>query len=282
MPLITCPSCGAQISDKAEKCVYCGFDLSSTKATAANKCPECGTELETDATVCPNCGYPIRQKAEDGTSSESSFSTDGTIQEPPKNGKGKKLIAIIVIIAVIAVVIILAVIISNQRKERLEQEELEQQIEEYGQSISEITFAILSSASDAESAGGLIHDVWYNCINKQSDSETDKYTQKATGSYYSDFNDALTNLFSDSDFLANIVSLKSDQSDITSMMKDMQNPPEEWSEAYDALMDFYESYVTLSNLVISPSGSLMTYTSNFNDADSAVLDAYQKMKLYID
>ena len=39
-------------------------------------------------------------------------------------------------------------------------------------------------------------------------------------------------------------------------MKDLVNPPEEYKEAYEKLQDFYDSYLELTNLVISPTGSL--------------------------
>ena len=54
---------------------------------------------------------------------------------------------------------------------------------------------MLNGASQAESAGGLIHDVWYNTIYDKYDSTTYKYTNGET-----DFNDSLKNLFSDKDF----------------------------------------------------------------------------------
>ena len=44
-------------------------------------------------------------------------------------------------------------------------------------------------------------------------------------------------------------------------MKDLVNPPEEYKEAYEKLQDFYDSYFELTNLVISPTGSLSSYTN---------------------
>ena len=62
MALINCPNCGKEISDKAQKCVYCDYILTpESKIT----CPECGNEIDQDATVCPRCGYPIAVAEED-------------------------------------------------------------------------------------------------------------------------------------------------------------------------------------------------------------------------
>ena len=66
------------------------------------------------------------------------------------------------------------------------------------------------------------------------------------------------------------------------MMKDMKNPPDEWTEAYDELRSFYDAYTEFTNLVVSPTGSLQDYSTNFNNLDSKVSNEYNKMKMYIE
>ena len=56
MAIIKCPNCGNDISDKAEKCIHCGYELTKK---VGNVCPECGAELEDGAKVCSKCGCPI-------------------------------------------------------------------------------------------------------------------------------------------------------------------------------------------------------------------------------
>ena len=53
MALIQCPNCGESISDKAIKCVHCGYDLVHCEK---HYCVECGEELDPEASVCPKCG----------------------------------------------------------------------------------------------------------------------------------------------------------------------------------------------------------------------------------
>ena len=64
-------------------------------------------------------------------------------------------------------------------------------------------------------------------------------------------------------------------------MKKLQNPPEEYEEAYQAIKEFYDAYLDLTTLAISPSGNLQTYSNNFNDADTETLNCYTAMKMYI-
>ncbi len=139
---------------------------------------------------------------------------------------------------------------------------------------------MIMGAIKAEDSGNLIHDVWYNTIYKESDSKTDKYT-KTNHSFNEDFNTSLTALMSDDDFKKDIESIKDNQDSTDYIMKDLVNPPEEYKEAYEKLQDFYDSYLELTNLVISPTGSLSSYTSNFNEADSATSNAYKAMQRYI-
>lgn len=62
MALISCPSCGKEISDKALTCPGCGYNLSDLHKEEKPKpviCEECGAEIPENAAVCPNCGCPI-------------------------------------------------------------------------------------------------------------------------------------------------------------------------------------------------------------------------------
>ena len=143
---------------------------------------------------------------------------------------------------------------------------------------------MLSGATEAESCGSLIHDVWYNCIFEKADTETDQYTRtrNGMGDYYDDFNDALGNLFNDVVFKLRINELKSNQSEVAGLMKKLKEPPEEYRDAYDALKDFHEAYQELMDLAINPTGNLTSYTQNFNSADSDVVKYYKALKIYLD
>ncbi|UCD75553.1 MAG: hypothetical protein JSV91_01285 [Phycisphaerales bacterium] len=57
MPLITCPDCGASVSDSAPQCTKCGCPI----ATQLVACPECQAKSFRTAAACPQCGYPLDQ-----------------------------------------------------------------------------------------------------------------------------------------------------------------------------------------------------------------------------
>lgn len=121
--------------------------------------------------------------------------------------------------------------------------------------------------------------VWYNAIYKERDDATDKYT-RPKGYFASNFNDALGNLFSDTSF--RISSIEDNQKTVSSLMKELKNPPEEYKDAYEAITELYDAYISLTNLATDPSGSLQTFSTNFNNTDSETLNCYNAMKLYLE
>ena len=101
----------------------------------------------------------------------------------------------------------------------------------YYDNLETVTYKMLDGAAKAETAGNLIKSVWYNAIYEERDAETDKYTLK-NGKFVDDFNDALSNLFSDEEYQKNILAIQNNQDEVISLMKQLNNPPREYEEAY--------------------------------------------------
>lgn len=274
MAMTTCPNCGEQISDKAKKCVHCGAILIPEEK---KYCPDCGAELEDGMDTCPKCGCPIEKAVEKETAPQQVEVTGVKITK-----KSKKII-VIAAIAVIVTAIIAAIGVQTHKKNVAAKAaaEAQKQNEEYETNLNMAAYAMLSGASDAETCGNLIKQVWYNAIYEKSDSKTDKYT-KPKGSYVSDFNDALQNLFSDSSFSSQIADINDNKDTVNSLMKKLKNPPEEYKDAYESLSKLYDAYISLTNLATDPTGSLQTYSQNFNDADNETLNCYNALKMYLE
>ena len=272
MAMITCPNCGEQVSDKAKKCVHCGTVLIQEEK---KRCAECGAELEKEATECPNCGCPVEEI--------NALDTQEKPQKVEVTGvKVTKRVKVIVGILVALLLVGGATIFGvNQYQKKKAAEEYAQRVEEYSDNLELATYSMLSGASDAETCGNLIKQVWYNAIYEEKDDETDKYT-RPNGYFVSDFNDALGNLFLDTSFQSKISSIEENQKTVASLMKELKNPPEEYKDAYEAISELYDAYLALTNLATDPSGSLQTFSSNFNDADTETLNCYKAMKLYLD
>lgn len=274
MAMTTCPNCGEQISDKAKKCVHCGTVLVPEEK---KYCLDCGTELEEGLDICPKCGCPIENIVETEKAPQQVEVTGVKITK-----KSKKVI-VIAMIAVIVALIVTAVGVQTHKKnvEEKAKAEAQKQSEEYGTNLNMAVYSMLSGASDAETCGNLIKQVWYNAIYEKSDSATDKYT-RPKGYYVSDFNEALQNLFLDSSFSSQIADINDNKDTVNSLMKKLKNPPEEYKDAYESLSELYDAYISLTNLATDPTGSLQTYSQNFNDADNETLNCYNALKMYLE
>lgn len=234
-----------------------GFENSEYKRReilnmASIKCPECGTEISDDVEKCINCGCPIAK-------CESIYTK--------KASKNKMPIVFAIVLLAVAICGYFGV---NKYKSYV-----------YQQKLNSIIYIIIDSGAEAEECGNLIHNVWYNAIFYVSNTDTDKYT-KTNGCFNDDFNDSLDNLYKSKYFTEKISDIQCDQDKVLSLMKELNNPPPKYKEAYKNLLVLYNEYIDFSNIVINPEGSLQSFTEKFNEKDGSFVNSYDKMKLYID
>lgn len=216
MAMIVCPQCGEQVSEKAKKCVHCGAILIPEEK---KHCTECGAELEEGMTECPNCGCPVDDTL--GHKEDKPQKVEVTGVKVTK--KIKVIIGVVVILLAIGGATVFGV---NQYQKKKAAEEYAQRVEEYSDNLKLAAVTMLTGASDAESSANLIKQVWYNAIYEKRDDKTDKYT-RPKGYFVSDFNDALGNLYADSDFSSKINSIEDNQDTVNGLMKKLKNPPDE-------------------------------------------------------
>lgn len=248
MSMINCPECGRPISDKAAACPYCN-QRNEGVLTANVTCPECKMQYPKEDRACPACGCP-----------------NNTVYKK-KNCKWIIITAIVLCVVILSG--LLGSFIINKGKAAV-----------YYNNMETVTYKMIAGSVLAEDAGNLIKDVWYNTIFEKYDEETDKYTLE-NGFFVSDFNDALSNLFSDEEFKNVISGIKSNQNEVTELMKSLKNPPKEYEEAYSALKAYYDDYLSLTKIVISPTGSLNSFSDDFNNADKASAKSYENLKMYL-
>ena len=54
---------------------------------------------------------------------------------------------------------------------------------------------------------------------------------------------------------------------------------DKYKDAYEKMQEFYDAYMTLTNLVTDPSGNLQTYADSFSKADTDASNCYKAMKV---
>lgn len=272
MALVKCPNCEKEISDKALVCPGCGLKFDERIINPV-LCEECGEVVSENRDVCSKCGCPVTKNQTDVSVPQKVELTSVNLPINKKFNKKHKFF-IVAILAVLFLSFIIGFIVRNYQKE--------QYSSNYYSNLESATALMLVGAAKAESTGNLIKSVWYNTIYEEYDGVTDKYTRSNGYGFNDDFNDSLEALFSDQSFKDEILEIESNQETVSEIMKELQNPPEEYTEAYQAIKKLYDSYLELTNLGINPSGSLRTYSESFNNADSETLQNYEAMTLYLD
>ncbi len=296
MALIPCPKCGEMISDKASVCMKCGCEMGEptppaptapVRTSAPKYCTECGAPLNEGQTVCSQCGCPIPNWQ--STPDAVPFAPPAEPVVMPKHRKMKTMTIVLIIIGAIVVLAGVAAGIFGyqymQHQKQLEIEEASRQAEiqrirEYSEKLKRTRNTMYTGAVKSEEAGNLIKQVWYNSIFEEENPETDRFT-KPNGTFVEDFNDALDNLFADSEFHDVIFGINLNQKQVNALMQELTDPPEQFEEAYQELKKLHEAYLELTNLVMNPTGSLKTFSQEFSDADTKTATCLKKMDVYI-
>lgn len=279
MALIKCPNCNNDVSDLANTCPSCGYKIKGGDQ-GVMLCPDCQTKLTGEEYNCPKCGRPLKGNEADLQKVE--IASNNIKKDKKKRKRNLIILIAVVLVLVIAGGIGIFIYQKNLANEKEREELAEQQIEtEYSDNMKSAITYMQRGTAQAKSIGELTHSVWYNAIFKESDNQTDVFTKKSYDKWY-DFNTALYNLYMDEDYSARIKRLENNQGFVAETMKLLTNPPEKYEEAYENIKDYYSTYLELTNLVISPTGTLQTFTENYNNAVSAVSKYDDTMKIYLE
>ena len=174
MALVKCKYCGKDVSDKAKNCPHCGESLVETvlgseeTVTPPTICEECNTMIPQGAEVCPNCGCPVTEKA----AKEVAQKVEVTAVNLQAKKSTKK--HVIIALAIVAVLAITGVIGYSVHKENLAKKAA-QISANYAANMEVISYTMLMGAIEAEDAGNLIKQVWYNAIFEEFKKELGGY-----------------------------------------------------------------------------------------------------------
>lgn len=220
-------------------------------------CSKCGSELQNDMQFCPRCGSPIH------TEESEIVSAQGKTHKKKRKG----IISVIIIIALIAGAWLLY---SENAK-----------IDTYNKFVY-LYNIMTDGAEKAETANVLIVDVWRNNIYKTRDDKTDKFTREndGNGGFYSDFNDALSSLYSDQSFKDDLEEIYTLQAEAGSLIKDLAKHPRSFDEEYSDFKDCYQMFVKFTNMSLTGNGSLKSFTDEHNELDNGLVDKLTELNIY--
>lgn len=244
-------------------------------------CPECSKEISDKVKACPHCGYPMETPAEQGSKAESISQPIEKTSINAGNPKKNKTIVIVclAIVAVIAAIAIGVFIHQQQVKADAEAAAIAAH-DEYVDKLRHVQSLMLVTGIKAEELANLTQRVWYNTIYEKSSTETNPYT-KSGFQFNDDFNDSLRALFAAQETKNTIDTINAGDSLITTAMKELQSPTEEFKDCYSTLNELYSCYNSLVKLATNPTGSLQSFTESFKNADDGFMIAYDKLSLQI-
>ena len=219
-------------------------------------CPNCNAEIEDNTHFCGHCGVSLNN-------------TNGTVIQQ-KTHKSKKILTISIIIVILAVITFVVLTVMKKKKE-----------EEYLKELQDVCGDMLVSSSVAINYCSDIKDVWYNAIFEISDEETDPYTKLTpNSSFFYDFSIAVANYQYDDENYKVLDSITANKEKVVKAMKDLENPPSKYKGAYENLKEYYDVYLSVINLAISPSGSYQSFSEDIRNADNDIAKCYDKMSAY--
>jgi len=235
-------------------------------------CPKCNWDNAEGSVFCNKCGCKLAdEKKEDDPEPNSNQNIDSsknskqTIQTTEqKNVKVKKNKTIKSLVIVVSILLVISTIggaivfkINSDKKAK------QAAYEKYELNFATATIKILTEAYICETMCNSISVTWRNAIE----------------SSYKDFNTEIRIM---QDKLKNDGSLDERQKakdDIEKTMKQLQNPPKDYEEAYKLLIDLYGYYGQIYSQATSPQGSLLTYNQDVNQKASEFSKTYDKIKV---
>lgn len=236
-------------------------------------CPECNKEISDKVKSCPHCGYPI---AEDVSSTHEPIKVNVTsinLNQPNKEKIRKLVFRGLIFISIISCIIAFLAHQNAQKATKVRNN--------YIVNLNLISSTMLSGASDAEQLCNLTAKVWRNTIFKENDSETGYYTHSWNGLYNSDFNTSIAKLFEDTTIKNKVKSIELNQALASSFMKDLRNPSLEFEKCYNTLNEMFNIFMGLTDLAISPNGSLQTFIQNKGEKVDKFMGYYRMLKTQI-
>ena len=175
--------------------------------------------------------------------------SDEVIVEKPTKKKDKVVIGLIVCILLVAIIGV-AVNETTQKKEK------------YLVNFQLAEILILGSVISSVELCEIYSDTWSDAIDRRRN-----------------FSDAVNSKIAVNS--SKITDLEEQKEVIDKLMKELNNPPNEFKKAHDKLLEIYGIYTQLYSQAKGPSGSLMTFNQNVNKLQEDFLRANHELGILV-
>ena len=180
--------------------------------------------------------------------------------EPPKKSKKKQIVIFFLSLLLIAAL--------GWGGYHLYQQKKQKEAEEYGKKLNFLVMNMLNTGADAEKMINGYIDVWHKAIFNAS--------VMVNGKWYSNFNGAVSALKSQFEQEGKIEELQKSLDKTENDLKKLKNPPEEYKELYELVVDMYKIHKEFIEYAITPSGSLQSYSNDAKDLSQQFINFYNE------
>lgn len=247
-------------------------------------CEECGKEISDKAEACPHCGAPVEIADKQGVLESKELkeepaaeAIDPVVVDKESVKKSKKiLLFIIVILVAIIAGTAFGVIKHNEKiaKQKIAKQRYNKAVKKM-KGNEELMLKVVyendgstKKVDTAEELVNLTNSVWHDAIFEESSKKTKKYVKGAK-----DFNEAIDNVYSDSD-VKEFVSVLQISRD---MIKETEiDCPEELLSLKDKYDNMLASFSVLVDYVEYPKGTYKTYLEGAQDKFDEFNSTYNK------
>lgn len=236
-------------------------------------CEKCGNEINEESLFCNKCGNRLVQdSSSDENLAKEQMSAMIALEENAdkaqvndekfKKTKIKKLFIIALSVLIIVSVSFGLHKYSVNQKAIKAQQEAQTKSLEYKAKIISLEILMLDESGKFEKMCNGYVSTWRDAIDKNKS-----------------FDLAIINKRKEYESMLKQCDEKSVQ--IENLMKDLQNPSEEYKKAYDIILELYSSYKQFYSMASTPQGSLTSYSQDFRKVDDKFIELYNKLQILI-
>ncbi len=310
MALIKCPECGHDLSDKAISCPHCGYVLQTediASSSVVDTTPSADpTPKDSPTVVTPAAESTVQKNSAEISSDSSTDSTEtksptpqltpetnapetstanptSVVANAPQASKRKlSKRAIAIIVAIVVAIVGIGGYEAYQAEQARQAEEARQaeiqRHNSYIDNLNKASYYMLAGMADSESACNLIQSVWHDAIFEK---DINKWGEDTRPYYSTDFNEALGKVMQSETYQGYVSSINNSKNQVSDLMKQLSNPPEDCQSAYSTLQDLYSTYTQFTNLATNPTGSLQSFSQDFSNYDSGGMSKYNLLETQI-
>lgn len=172
------------------------------------------------------------------------------IVEKPKKQKDKVVIGLIVSILIVAIIGVIANGAAQKQKQK----------EKYLKTLQLTEVLILGSVISSIKLCEEYSDTWRDAIDRRRN-----------------FSDAVNSKMAENK--SRINDLEEQKEVIDKLMKELNNPPNEFKKTHDKLLEIYGIYMQLYSQAKGPSGTLVSFNQNINRLQEDYFKASNELKI---